>query len=218
MIKKTDRKIRQEIIDVCRKMDGMGMNQGTSGNISVRVDGGILITPSAVSYDSMVPTDIVFLDRQGQGDKQSDNRDPSTEWRFHLDILNSRPDMNVVVHNHSRYATIVSIRRQEIPAVHYMIAATGGPEVRCAKYATYGSTQLSTNACKALDGRSACLLANHGLIAIGPNLAKALWLANEVEVLAQQYVFTTLLGGAKILSDAEIGRVMDKFENYGIRS
>ena len=210
--------LRGEIISACLKMNAMGINQGTSGNISARVKGGMLITPSAVPYDQMRPADIVFVRDDGRRQKRPDAKVPSTEWRFHLDILNSRPEFGAVVHTHSLHATALAIRKEPIPAVHYMIAAAGGPKIRCAKYATYGTPELSRNAIAALRDRSACLLANHGVIAAGPSLAKALWLANEVEVLAKQYVFSKLLGGPKILPDAEIRRVMAKFKDYGLKS
>ena len=209
--------LRKEIVETCRAMNAMGINQGTSGNVSARVTGGILITPSAVPYDKMRPADVVFLARDG---KRAKGTVPSSEWRFHLDIANNRPDIGAVVHTHSMYATVVSIRREEIPAVHYMIAAAGGPTIRCGNYATFGTPKLSEYALRALKGRNCCLLANHGVIAAGPNLAKALWLAKEVEVLAQQFVVSRLLGGKgpKILPNAEIKHVMEKFKDYGLKS
>ena len=210
--------LRREIIASCLKMNAMGINQGTSGNISARIRGGMLITPSAVPYDAMRPADIVFVREDGAREKRGDGKVPSTEWRFHLDILNSRPEFGAVVHTHSAHATALAIRGEAIPAVHYMIAAAGGPKIRCAKYATYGTPELSRNALSALKGMSACLLANHGVIAAGPTLAKALWLANEVEVLARQYAHSKLLGGPKILPDAEIRRVIEKFKDYGLKS
>jgi L-fuculose-phosphate aldolase len=211
----TESKLRREIIAVCRRMNEMGINQGTSGNVSARVPGGMLVTPSAVPYERMRPQDIV---RMRAGGEREAGKVPSTEWRFHLDILNARPDIGAVVHTHSMFATVLSIRGERIAAVHYMIAAAGGPFIRCAKYATYGTPALSRAALAALKNRNCCLLANHGVIAAGPNLAKALWLAKEVEVLAQQQVFAALLGGANILPDAEIRRVIKKFKDYGLKS
>ena len=212
------RKLRKEIIASCLRMNAMGINQGTSGNISARVKGGMLITPSAVPYDAMRAADIVFVRKDGTRERRGDGRVPSTEWRFHLDILNGRPEFGAVVHTHSSHATALAIRGEAIPAVHYMIAAAGGPKIRCAKYATYGTPELSRAALSALKGMSACLLANHGVIAAGPGLAKALWLANEVEVLARQHTYAKLLGGAKILPDAEIRRVVAKLKDYGLKS
>lgn len=214
---KTSVALRREIIATCRQMNAMGINHGTAGNVSARVSGGILISPSAIDYAKLRPASVVFLSSRGKVEAGK-GIVPSTEWRFHLDITNSRADVNAVVHTHSPYASIVAIRRQQIPAVHYMIAAAGGSTIRCAKYATYGTKELSRNALVALEGRTACLLANHGVIATGPSLAKALWLAKEIEVLAQQFVFTTLLGGPKLLAAKEIDRVMAKFADYGLKA
>lgn len=211
---KQERAIRQEIIEACRQMNELGINQGTSGNISVRWKDGTLITPSGLPYDEMAPGDILFMAADGSyvGDLV-----PSTEWRFHLDIHKTRQDANAVVHAHPTYCTALAIRHMEIPAVHYMIAACGGPSVRCAPYATYGTEALSQNALKALEGRTCCLLANHGMIAIGAELKKALWLAVELETLARQYVVSLQIGGPKLLSDEEIAHVKEKFKSYGPR-
>ncbi len=216
-MKKNSLALRRKIIETCQKMGEMGINQGTSGNVSVRVDGGILITPSALPYDSMKPDDIMFVDYEG-GREGKKERVPSTEWRFHLDIVNHYSDVAAIVHTHSIYATILAVCHKPIPAVHYMIAAAGGATIRCGDYATFGTEELSKIAIKALKDRTCCLLANHGVIATGASLAKALWLAKEVEVLAQQHVFSSLIGGAKILPAAEIQRVMEKFHDYGLKS
>ena len=212
-----EQKLRQGIVDSCRAMNALGINQGTSGNISARFNGGILISPSALSYDSMTADDIVYVAKDGSRDEGSV---PSTEWRFHLDITNSRDSIGAVVHTHSMYASICAIRREDIPAVHYMMAAVDGPSIKCGKYATYGTKELSEEAVVALEGRNACILANHGVIATGANLDKAMWLAKEVEVLAQQFVFSKMLGGdgPHILPDEEIQLVKDKFGEYGLRS
>lgn len=210
----SETEIRQSIIDHCLKMNSVGLNQGTSGNISVRHGDGLLISPSGVPYEELKPADMVFLNMDGtyQGGLK-----PSSEWRFHRDIIKSRPDVNAVVHAHPIYSTALAIRGMEIPALHYMIAAAGGNTIRCAEYATFGTEELSRNALKALEGRSACLLANHGTIATGPSLAKAMWLAVEVETLARQYVISLQLGGPNLLADDEIDRVIDKFKGYGYR-
>ena len=206
--------LRREIIAQSRKMNELGLNQGTSGNISVRIPDGLLITPSGVPYDELESEDIVPMRMDGSW---SHPLRPSSEWRFHLDILTSRPEVNAVVHAHPTYCTALAIRRQEIPAVHYMIAAAGGPSIRCAPYATYGTPELSANALKALEDRSACLLANHGLIAIGPTLTRAMWIAVEIETLAHQYILTLQLGGPVCLPDDEVQRVVEKFKDYGPR-
>ncbi|XWN34443.1 MAG: class II aldolase/adducin family protein [Devosia sp.] len=190
------------------------INQGTSGNVSVRWGEGLLITPSGLAYETMAPEDIIYLEMDGTAHGP---HAPSSEWRFHRDILRERPDLNAIVHAHPAYCTSVSILNEDIPAVHYMIAAAGGSTVRCAPYATYGTEELSKNALAALEDRNACLLANHGLIACGPSLPKALWLAVEMETLAQQYVIAKSAGEPVVLSDKEIGVVIEKFKSYGPR-
>lgn len=209
-----ERSLRQEIISACLRMESSGLNQGTSGNISVRWRDGLLITPSGLPYDEMEPEDIVYL--QMDGSFEGPLR-PSSEWRFHRDIIEARPEVNAVVHAHPTYCTILAIQGREIPAIHYMIAAAGGSTIRCAPYATFGTEELSHSALAALEGRSACLLANHGMIATGPSLKKALWLAVEVETLAQQYVGSLQIGEPRILPDEEIQRVLEKFRDYGPR-
>lgn len=207
-------KQREAIIAACLEMNQSGLNQGTSGNISVRWGEGLLITPSGLPYRQMQPDDIVFL--RMDGSYEGRNR-PSSEWRFHRDIMASRPEVGAVVHAHPTYCTILSIQQREIPAIHYMIAAAGGPSIRCAPYATFGTEELSQNALEALEGRNACLLANHGMIATGPNLDKAMWLAVEVETLARQYVGCLQIGEPNILSDEEVSRVLERFKDYGPR-
>lgn len=206
---------RRRIIQACLDMNRSGINRGTSGNISCRWQGGLLITPSGLPYESLKPEDIVYLDLEGRPEGR---HAPSSEWRFHRDILAARPAVGAVVHTHSTYATILAIRGMAIPALHYMIAAAGGSTIRCAPYATFGGEALSRNALAALEDRTCCLLANHGVIATGVSLDKALWLAGEVELLAQQYVYSLMLGGPNILPDDEIDRVMEKFKSYGPRS
>ena len=207
---------RQAIIDACREMSAVGINQGTSGNISVRADDGILLTPSGVPYDTMRPEDIVAMKWDGSW-TAPEGRVPSTEWRFHLDILKAKPETNAVVHAHPVFCTIIAIMNQPIPAIHYMIAAAGGNDIPCAPYAQYGTAELSQAALDALQYRRACLLAHHGLIAIGPNLRKAMWLAVEVEVLAKQYHGCLQLGTPPLLPDAEIDSILKRWGQYGLR-
>src|SRR3954453_17366287 len=175
---------RQSIIEACRSMNRSGINQGTSGNISLRHESGLLITPTSVPYEAMQPEQIVYMGRDGTFDPA---QHPSSEWRFHLDILNARPEVNAVVHAHPPYSTILAIMGLEIPPVHYMIAVAGGDSIRFAPYATFGTQELSEHAVRALEGREACLLEHHGMIAVGASLSKAMWLAVEVETLARQY-------------------------------
>jgi L-fuculose-phosphate aldolase len=210
----TEYEHRAAIVSACRRMGALGINQGTSGNISCRWKQGLLITPSGLDYDAMTPDDIVFMDMTG---RHKADQTPSSEWHFHRDILRARAEVNAVVHAHPVYCTALAIAHREIPAVHYMIAAAGGPSIRCAPYATYGTEELSRHALAALERRLACLLANHGLIACGPNLNKALWLAAEVETLARQYIAALQVGETHILPDDEIARVVEKFKNYGPR-
>jgi L-fuculose-phosphate aldolase len=206
-------KKRQAIIDACRRMNALGINQGTSGNISVRHGDGLLITPTSVPYEAMTPEQIVFM---GMNGAFADGARPSSEWRFHLDILRARPEVDAVVHAHPTYCTILAIMGLEIPPIHYMIAAAGGPNVRCAPYATYGTPELSAYAVTALESRFACLLAHHGMIAVGPSLAKALWLAVEVETLARQYHGCLQMGKPPLRSLDEIERVRLKMAGYGL--
>jgi L-fuculose-phosphate aldolase len=203
---------RQAVIDACRRMNELGINQGTSGNISLRHRDGMLITPTSVPYDQMRSEQIVFMKFDGSF---APGQKPSSEWRFHLDILRSRSEVNAVVHAHPPYATILSIMGLEIPPIHYMIAAAGGDSIRCAPYATYGTTELSDHAVNALEDRFACLLGHHGMIAIGASLARALWLAVEVEALSRQYHGCLQIGTPPLLSQAEIERVRQKMAGYG---
>src|ERR1700730_16034308 len=207
-----DREKRQSIIDACRRMNQLGINQGTSGNISLRHDEGMLITPTSVPYETMQPEQIVFMGLDGGFDS---GQRPSSEWRFHLDILKARPELNAVVHAHPPYATTLAIMGLEIPPIHYMVAVAGGDTIRCAPYATYGTEQLSQHAVSALEDRFACLLAHHGMIAIGPSLSKAMWLAVEVETLARQYHGCLQIGPPPLLSKAEIKKVLGKIAGYG---
>jgi L-fuculose-phosphate aldolase len=214
---KKELELRRSIIAACRGMNASGINQGTSGNISARFGEFMLITPSGVPYEEMAPRDIARMTLTGEYGSWEGRLDPSSEWRFHLDIMKERPEVGAVVHTHSTYATTLAICGKEIPAIHYMMAAAGGPSVRIAPYATYGTKELSNFALKALEGRSCCLLANHGMIATGPNLKRAMWLAVELETISKQYYLSLMIGDAQTLPDSEIGRVMEKFKNYGPR-
>ena len=207
-----EREKRQSIIDACRSMNALGINQGTSGNVSLRHDTGLLITPTSVPYETMQPEQIVFMDLDGSFDPA---QRPSSEWRFHLDILKARPEVNAVVHAHPTYSTILAIMGLEIPPIHYMIAVAGGDTIRCAPYATFGTQELSEHAVRALEGRMACLLAHHGMIAVGPSLPKAMWLAVEVETLARQYHGCLQIGTPPLLPKEEIEKVRVRMAGYG---
>lgn len=211
----TELETRQKIIDLCLQMNGSGLNQGTSGNISARYEGAMLITPSGIPYENLVPEDIARVVLEGDELDWSGTCKPSSEWHFHRSILNTKPDLNAIVHTHSTFATVVSIAREDIPACHYMIGAFGGNSVRCAEYATFGEPELSDTISVAMKDRNACLLANHGMIATGVNLDKAMWAAVELETLAKQYYYSKLGGNMHILPDDEMERVIDKFKGYG---
>jgi L-fuculose-phosphate aldolase len=207
-----EREKRQSIIDACRSMNSLGINQGTSGNISLRHDAGLLITPTSTPYEAMQPEQIVFMAMDGAHDSA---QRPSSEWRFHLDILRARPDVDAVVHAHPPYSTILAIMNLEIPPIHYMIACAGGDNIRVAPYATFGTQQLSAHAVHALEGRLACLIEHHGMIAVGPSLSKAMWLAVEVEALARQYHGCLQIGTPRLLPKEEINNVLGRIAGYG---
>lgn len=205
--------LRQSIIDGCVWMQTSGLNQGTSGNISVRVDGGMLITPSAVPYDSMTPEKIVKLPLDGP---PAPDQNPSTEWQFHQAAFTARSDVNAVVHAHPAHATAVAVQRRAIPAVHYMVAAFGGVDVPCTGYARFGSNALSHMVGEALVNRDGCLMANHGALTVGDTLAKALWRMQELETLARVLLLSETNGTPVILSDAEIEETLASFATYGL--
>ena len=205
--------LRQLLIDTACDSVRLGLNRGTSGNLSARVPGGFLITPTGVAYGDLKPADLVRLDAHGVA--APGQLKPSSEWRFHCDIYAARPDVGAIVHTHSRYASALSCQRRELPAFHYMIALAGGDSVRCAQYATFGSAQLSANALAALEDRHACLLANHGLITTGADLKHALALAEEIESLAAQYCAALASGTPVLLDAAEMARVLEQFKTYG---
>lgn len=203
--------LRESVIETCLKMNASGLNQGTAGNVSVRFEGGALITPSAMPYAQMQPADILFIEADG---KAHGRCKPSSEWRFHLDILNARPEIEAVVHTHAIHATMLAVLGKAIPAFHYMVAVAGGRDIRCCPYAIFGSPALSAHVVKALQGRFACLMAQHGMIACGADLDKALWLAGEVETLAHQYWGALQIGTPDVLDDGQMDEVLEKMKNY----
>ncbi|CAG9230419.1 L-fuculose-phosphate aldolase [Paraburkholderia sabiae] len=214
----TEDSLRAGIVHTMREMVRLGINQGTSGNVSARWRDGFLITPSGVPAAQLEADTIVWLPLDIDASAPVfDEKRPSTEWRFHRDILRARPEIEAVIHTHSNAATAMSIHGRDIPAHHYMVAAAGGNSIRCAPYATFGSQALSDHAVAALLNRTACLLAHHGVIALGADLARALWLANEVEVLAQQYLLAATLGVPPVLSDEQMEEVVHRFSHYGVQ-
>ena len=216
-MKKAEAALRSEIIARCREMNRAGINQGTSGNISARFEGHMLITPSGVPYDDLTPEMIAARPLEGDGALWQGPCKPSSEWRFHMKLLQARPEAQAVIHAHPPHATALAIARLEIPACHYMVAAFGGSRVRCAGYATFGTEALAALALEAMQGRSACLLANHGSIVLGESLAKAMWRAVELEALARQYLLALQAGDPVLLSEAEIEETLALFESYGLQ-
>jgi L-fuculose-phosphate aldolase len=207
-----DETLRAEIIRTSLKMNALGINQGKSGNVSARTHSGFLVTPTGIPYEDTKPAQIVamYMDGTHDGDVL-----PSSEWRFHRDIYAARPDVSAIVHTHAAYCTTLACMDRSIPPFHYMVAAAGGKDIRCAPYATFGTQGLSDHALAALQDRKACLLSHHGMIACGPTLEKALALAVEVESLARMYWQALQIGEPALLSDAEMATVLDKFATYG---
>ena len=198
-------------------MNALGINQGTSGNISARCGDAMLITPSATPYEDMRPEQIASVALDDDAGSWTGPLKPSTEWRFHQAILRERPEAGAVVHTHAVYCTSLAMARREIPACHYMVALFGGDSVRCAPYAPFGTAALARHALEAMRGRNACLLANHGMIVAGETLPRALWLAVELETLARQYFNALQIGAPVLLNDAEIDATLRAFRGYGMQ-
>jgi L-fuculose-phosphate aldolase len=208
--------LREALLSTYAELINRGLSQGTAGNCSVRCPqpSTFLVTPSGMASQTMTPESMVLMDINGE--VLSEGR-PSSEWRFHRDILQARPDVGAIVHTHSVAATALACLHQGIPAFHYMVAVAGGSDIRCAPYALFGTQELSDAALEALQGRKACLLANHGVIALGKNLGQALALAQEVETLAQQYLAAKQFGQPVVLSDAQMQQVFRQFRDYGYK-
>jgi L-fuculose-phosphate aldolase len=211
------------IVAAIRRLDALGLNRGSAGNCSVRTSEGFLITPSGVPSESLTEEMLVLMGLEGavrhasaklSGAKPGSIQ-PSSEWRFHRDLYVSRPDVNAVVHTHSPFATTLACLHKDIPPFHYMIAVAGGDTIRCAPYALFGTQELSDQAIKAMTGRKACLLANHGMIAVGSDLADAMRVAIEVESLCEQYWRVLQIGQPHILTAEEMAQVIEKFKTYG---
>ena len=207
-----EKELRSELVRIANKLDAQGLNRGTSGNLSARFGEGMLITPSGMGAEGLAEDDIVFV----QMDGTSRGRwQPSSEWLFHRDILSQRADAGAVVHTHSVAATALACLRKDIPPFHYMIALMGGDNIRCAKYATFGTQELSNNALIALKDRKACLLSNHGMIAAGKNLDEAFRIAVEVETLSEMYLLALQAGEPVLLTAGEFLAAQQRFANYG---
>jgi L-fuculose-phosphate aldolase len=211
--KKAETAARRAVIDTALAMSRTGLSPGRSGNVSTRWKDGMLITPTGLAYDEIEPRDIVFV--AGDGSVPGKQKSPSSEWRFHLSAYRARPDMHALVHTHSLHATVLASAGKAIPAFHYMVAVAGGTDIPLVPYATFGTEELASYVAQGLEERNACLMANHGLVAIGETLALALELAAEVEILAEQYTKVLMLGKAVILPDAEMAAVLERFKTYG---
>lgn len=199
---------RNEVVKTARKLSA-----GRTGNLSIRVDNGFLITPTGVPNEELKMDRIVLI--QSDGTSSADQMQPSSEWRFHSDLYQKRSDISAIIHTHSTYATTLACLQKEIPAFHYMIAEAGGDNIRCAEYATFGTQALSDNIIVAMQDRKACLMANHGMLAVGENLKQVFDLSSQVEELAKQYILALQIGDPIILSKEEMATNIEKFKTYG---
>ena len=204
---------RRAVIETALAMSHSGLSPGRSGKVSCRWREGMLITPSGLAYDEIAPADIVFVN--ADGGVQQNSRKPSSEWHFHLAAYQARPGRHAVVHTHSLNATVLACAHKFIPAFHYMVAVAGGVDIPLVPYATFGTPELAAHVAHGLADRDACLMANHGQIAIGATLDAALELAHEVEILAGQYTKVLLLGPPHIIPDSEMKIELEKFKSYG---
>jgi len=207
-----DYQARVDLIETCKKMNAIGLNQGTSGNASIRVDGGLLITPSGLDYDKVSPSDMVKIDYEGK--VLRGGKAPSSEWHFHCRVMAAKPKAGALLHTHSINATTLACLGRGIPPFHYMIAVAGGRDIKCAPYATFGTEKLADAVLEALDGRLACLMANHGMIVLGRDLEDAFKRAVEIETLAAQYLKALAIGTPQLLTIGEMEAVLDKFKTY----
>ena len=213
--------LKKEVIKYAQKLNSTNLSPLRSGNVSIRVTinnvEGFLLTPSGKRYENLVPEDIVFLALKEEYDNLklfNTSLNPSSEWRFHQDIYLKKKEAKAIVHAHSSHATAVSAHGKAVPAFHYMIALAGGDDIKCAEYATFGTTELSKNIIKALENRKACLMSNHGQVAFGVNLKQAFELAEEVENICHQYIIALKIGNPKILSSVEMNKILDKIKHY----
>lgn len=203
---------REALLEASARLLQNGLNTGTAGNVSVRDGDGFLITPSGLAVERMTVHDMVWMGFDG---RIEGTREPSSEWRLHADILRTRPEVHAVVHTHAMYASTLACMRREVPPFHYMIAVTGASRIRCAQYALFGTQEFSDTALRALAASNACLLANHGMVALGRDLDRALALAIEVETLCERYWRTLQLGEPVLLTDEEMAAVFARFTHYG---
>ncbi|MCI4677824.1 class II aldolase/adducin family protein [Rhodoblastus acidophilus] len=212
-----ERAAREAIVAACRAMNAKDFNQGAAGNVSARFGPSMLITPSGVDYDDLTPDMIVAMDLSAESPDRDEKTGlkASSEWRFHRDILRARADVGAVVHAHAPYATVLSMLRRPIPASHYMIAAFGGAQIECTDYAPFGTAELSALALAGLGPRNGVILGSHGMIAVGPDLKRALWLAGELETLARLHYLASLAGAPVVLPENEVLSLVERFAAYG---
>jgi len=209
----SEQDLREQVIDVMLKLGERGLNKGTSGNCSVRFGEGMLVTPSGIVPEALTPESIVYVDADGA--VAAGSFAPSSEWQMHKGILDRRPDVRAVVHCHSHYATVLACAHRPIPSVHYMVAVSGGPTIEIAPYHMFGSAELAQAVTETLDGRLACLMANHGQIALGGSLARALSIAEQVEEQAAIYWGALAIGGPKLLDGEQMDAIGAAFGRYG---
>lgn len=213
--KKDELAARHEVIETARAMSRRGLSPGRSGNVSRRWAEGMLITPSGMAYDELEPADVTFVDAAG---KPSGRRKPSSEWHFHLAIYKAREDVAAVVHAHAMHSVALSCANKPIPAFHYMVAVAGGDDIPCVPYATFGTAELAPHVVRGLAGRNACLMAHHGMVAVGASLSAALELAFDVETLAEQYCKVLTLGPPRLLTAEQMATAIERFRSYGQRA
>ncbi|MFM2444992.1 MAG: hypothetical protein RJB09_2178 [Pseudomonadota bacterium] len=209
--------LRRAVVAACLEMNRLGLNQGTSGNISVRCGAAMLVTPTATPYDRLSPDMLASMLLADEAGRFSGPKAPSSEWRFHRDIYRARPDVGAIVHCHATYSTVLSMLRLGIPAAHYMIAAFGGAQILCTDYAPYGTAELSALTVAGLGPRHGVLLGSHGMIATGADLDSAMWRAVELETLAKQYYLARAIGTPVVLGDAQIAELIPRFAAYGVK-
>ena len=211
-----EKDLRGAIVAQCRALSAAGLSPGTAGNISARLGEAMLITPASVPYDLLRPEMVTLMPLNGEYGAWSGSLKPSSEWRFHLDIMRARPDVGAIVHSHPPYCTALATLNRPILAAHYMIAQFGGSMIECTRYAPFGTKELSELAVAGLGERHAVLLGNHGAIAVGPDLDVATHRARELEALARVYYLAIAVGRPAILSDEEIGRIIERFKGYSV--
>ena len=205
---------RENLLNITNKLLTAGLNHGATGNCSCRDREGFLITPTGVDSSKLTTDMMVRMNLSGNLSQPESKYQPSSEWQFHQAILEKYPEINAVVHTHSVFASTLSVLGQDIPAFHYMIAVAGGDSIRCAPYAMFGTKELSDNILNAIQDRKACLLSNHGLVAVGKDLNEAFNVAEEVEHLSQLFVEAKKIGEPLLLNDRQMAEVLDRFNSY----